>query len=91
MQGFLVWMRISRPDKTLLITQTTFLIIRSDGGGLRRPEPPAIVIIVVSKYAKRLDLAETIRMVQSRASGRPSLSKTAIFVLTTCPSQQNHY
>ena len=42
MKGFLAWMWISRPDKTLLITRKTFLIIRSDAGGLR---PPYIINI----------------------------------------------
>ena len=42
MKGFLAWMWISRPDKTLLITRKTFLIIRSDAGGLR---PPYIIYI----------------------------------------------
>ena len=47
MKGFLAWMWISRPDKTLLITRKTFLIIRSDAGGLRPPYIKFIFIIYI--------------------------------------------
>ena len=46
MKGFLAWMWISRPDKTLLITRKTFLIIRSDAGGLR----PLYIIYIYNIY-----------------------------------------
>ena len=75
----------SRPDKTLLITRKTFLIIRSDAGGLRPPDPLAILMIFISQYAKDLDLAETIPAVQSRASGRPSLSRYGHFSVDNQP------
>ena len=63
----------------------TLLIIRSDAGGLRPPDPPAIMMFFPSEYAKKLDLAETIRMVQSRASGRPSLSRYGHFCIDNLP------
>ncbi len=52
-QGFLAWMRNSRPDKTLVITQKTVLNVWSDAGGVRPPDPPTILIVFQANMLTR--------------------------------------
>ena len=85
MNGFLSWRRMSGLSKLLLITRKHFQPIGVMLGWLRSPEPPAIIMIFTRKYAKRQDLAETIRMIQSRVSGRPSLSRYGHFCIDNLP------